>query len=291
MKTNRKNYSKKGRVRNLNYSKLKLNYNYKIYPNSVISRGPDIDELDANATDNEISLGIYDQILNNELTNTEELKEAIQGNYNSNYRPTTSFRAQNQINDQIPPPLNRIFKFKAFNKMQSESFPYLFETDKNLIISAPTSSGKTVLLEIAICRFLTITGNKKDAKAVYIAPIKALCQERINDWSQKFSNLGVTVYEMTGDMEEINWAILSKSKIIIATPEKLDSISRKWKEHKKFLENIELLMVDEVHLLDSQTRGGTLEAVITRIKFMSIRNNIPLRIVAISATIPNIDDI
>lgn len=68
--------------------------------------------------------------------------------------------------------------------------------------------------------------------------------------------------------------------MVIATPEKIDAYSRK---SLSFLSKINLLLVDEVHMLNFEERGATLEAVVSRI--MSINNP---RIIAVSATIPNI---
>lgn len=50
--------------------------------------------------------------------------------------------------------------------------------------------------------------------------------------------------------------------IIITTPEKWDSITRKWREHKDFVKLVRLFMIDEVHLLNDETRGATLEAIV-----------------------------
>lgn len=57
-------------------------------------------------------------------------------------------------------------------------------------------------------------------KALYMAPIKALCEERAIDWSNKFAvDLGLTVTQLTGD-REANYATLANAQIIITTPEK-----------------------------------------------------------------------
>lgn len=55
---------------------------------------------------------------------------------------------------------------------------------------APTGSGKTAVMEIAIIRAFSVFGG--DAKIIYMAPIKSLCSERAADWQRKFQNFGVT---------------------------------------------------------------------------------------------------
>ncbi|KAF7715810.1 P-loop containing nucleoside triphosphate hydrolase protein [Penicillium ucsense] len=79
---------------------------------------------------------------------------------------------------------------------------------------------------------------------------------------------------------------VQSSQIIITTPEKWDSITRKWKDHMRLMQLVKLFLIDEVHIL-KETRGATLEAVVSRMK--NIGSNV--RFVALSATVPNSEDI
>ena len=72
----------------------------------------------------------------------------------------------------------------------------LYHNDKNVLVGAPTGSGKTNICEIAIFRNFN---NSPEKIVVYVAPMKALAKERINDWRKRFSKLGKTVLELTGD--------------------------------------------------------------------------------------------
>ena len=90
---------------------------------------------------------------------------------------------------------------------------------------------------------------------------------------------------------------VQESDIIITTPEKLDAVSRRFTtDSKALLGSIGLLMIDEIHLL-ADDRGAVLESIVTRIKRLSLSvevEHLPvasLRIVAASATLPNINDI
>ncbi|MCO5581061.1 hypothetical protein L7F22_034937 [Adiantum nelumboides] len=78
--------------------------------------------------------------------------------------------------------------------MQSTVLSTAFETKNNIVVSAPTSSGKTVIFEIAIARLLYTT---QQQKALYLAPTKALCSERTKDWAAKFQHLNAPVVELT----------------------------------------------------------------------------------------------
>jgi len=177
----------------------------------------------------------------------------------------------------------------------------MLETNKPVVVSAPTGAGKTGVFELAIIKVIMdcerrITDLGGGAKMVYLAPTKALCCERRLDWMKKFSPHNVQCVELTSDANpNVNFKDKSKTSILLATPEKWDSITRSWNGHKAFVQSIRLLMIDEVHLVNDGSRGATLEAVISRMKTIRslIWPNEPnnLRFVAVSATVSNIEDI
>lgn len=59
-------------------------------------------------------------------------------------------------------------------------------------------------------------------------------------------------------------------RIIITTPEKWDMVTRRWREHSQLVEVIKLFLIDEVHILNDQTRGPVLEAVVSRMKTIEV---------------------
>ncbi|XP_047182183.1 DExH-box ATP-dependent RNA helicase DExH17 [Vigna umbellata] len=206
----------------------------------------------------------------------------------------------------LPPPFRSCFSFRYFNSLQSECFPICFHSDVNMIISAPTGSGKTVLFELCILRLLSrfisaggiFIHEKGSLKTIYIAPSKALVQEKLRDWNKKFGPLGINCLELTGDSESYTPRNILEADIILTTPEKFDAVSRYGIESGglSFFSDIALLLIDEVHLLNDP-RGAALEAIVSRIKIVSgnpkLKSN-PLaqvRFLAVSATIPNIEDL
>ncbi|KAH8435304.1 putative DEAD/DEAH box DNA helicase (Mer3) [Aspergillus melleus] len=186
---------------------------------------------------------------------------------------------------ELPDNYRSIFHFPVFNAVQSKSFRSVYKTGDNIVLAAPTGSGKTVIMELAICRLLA---NLKDErfKVVYQAPTKSLCSERFRDWNRKFQTLGLQCAELTGDTDHTQMRNVQNSQIIITTPEKWDSMTRKWKDHTRLMQLVKLFLIDEVHIL-KETRGATLEAVVSRMK--AIGSNV--RFVALSATIPNSEDV
>ncbi|KAE8368724.1 Sec63 Brl domain-containing protein [Aspergillus caelatus] len=186
---------------------------------------------------------------------------------------------------ELPDKYRSLFSFPAFNAIQSKCFQPVYKRDDNIVLAAPTGSGKTVVMELAICRLLN---NLKDErfKVIYQAPTKSLCSERFRDWSRKFHSLGLQCAELTGDTDYSQMRSVQNSQIIITTPEKWDSVTRKWKDHARLMQLVKLFLIDEVHIL-KESRGATLEAVVSRMK--TIGSNV--RFVALSATIPNSEDI
>ncbi|XP_051788402.1 probable ATP-dependent DNA helicase HFM1 [Erpetoichthys calabaricus] len=201
---------------------------------------------------------------------------------------------------EIPTQFRHIFKeFPYFNSIQSKSLDDLLYTNRNVIVCAPTGSGKTVLFEIAIIRLLMESAAWSNIKVVYMAPIKALCSQRYDDWKQKFGPLGLNCKELTGDTEMDDFFEIQDAQLIMTTPEKWDSMTRKWRDNC-LVQLVRLILVDEVHVIKDSARGATLEVVVSRMKTMHLYfsrgpekscSNFLLRFVAVSATIPNIKDI
>lgn len=110
-------------------------------------------------------------------------------------------------------------------------FPVLYNTDDNVLVAAPTGSGKTICAEFAVLRMLQ-KAESAGARCVYIAPVEALAKDRLRDWESKFARmLGVKVVELTGETAT-DIKLLEKGQIIISTPERWDVLSRRWKQRK-----------------------------------------------------------
>ncbi|RKF55535.1 ATP-dependent DNA helicase MER3 [Golovinomyces cichoracearum] len=185
---------------------------------------------------------------------------------------------------ELPDRIRQTFPYELFNAVQSKCFGSIYNTLDNLIVSAPTGSGKTVLLELAVCKL--VESCNEQFKIVYLAPTKSLCSERLRDWQKKFSHLNLTCAELTGDTNQSEMARVRNASIIVTTPEKWDSITRKWSDHHRLVQMVKLFLIDEVHIL-KDIRGATLEAVVSRMKAIGAQ----LRFIALSATIPNSEDI
>lgn len=87
-------------------------------------------------------------------------------------------------------------RIKFFNPIQTQLFFSLYQQNKNILIGAPTGSGKTIMSELAILNLIKTTPEKK---CVYIAPLKSLVKERLKDWVPRFKQIKKSVVELSGD--------------------------------------------------------------------------------------------
>ncbi|XP_059501244.1 activating signal cointegrator 1 complex subunit 3 [Stegostoma tigrinum] len=199
-----------------------------------------------------------------------------------------------ELLDLQPLPINALgnreyealYKFTHFNPIQTQIFHTLYHSDSNVLLGAPTGSGKTVAAELAIFR---VFNKYPTSKAVYIAPLKALVRERIEDWKVRITEkLGKNVVELTGDVTPDMKAI-AKADLIVTTPEKWDGISRSW-QNRSYVQKVSIIIIDEIHLLGDE-RGPVLEVIVSRTNFISSHTDSPVRIVGLSTALANAKDL
>nr|XP_055115760.1 activating signal cointegrator 1 complex subunit 3 isoform X3 [Symphalangus syndactylus] len=179
-----------------------------------------------------------------------------------------------------------LYNFSHFNPVQTQIFHTLYHTDCNVLLGAPTGSGKTVAAELAIFR---VFNKYPTSKAVYIAPLKALVRERMDDWKVRIEEkLGKKVIELTGDVTP-DVKSIAKADLIVTTPEKWDGVSRSW-QNRNYVQQVTILIIDEIHLLGEE-RGPVLEVIVSRTNFISSHTEKPVRIVGLSTALANARDL
>lgn len=149
---------------------------------------------------------------------------------------------------------------------------------RNIVISSPTASGKTLVALVAAYNKI-----KKDGKkVVYLAPLRALAYEKYSEFSE-LKRLSIKTSISTGDYDS-SGENLGNADIIVTTNERFDSILR---HQTSWLNDVGLFIADEVHLAGSDSRGPTLEMILTKVIYYLANP----QILALSATISNCKEI
>ncbi len=149
------------------------------------------------------------------------------------------------------------------------------------VIQMPTSSGKTTSIGLII-RSAFITNRTK--LAIVVAPFKALCKEITLNLTDFFSHDEVIVNELSDIAEKDDMDFFDtteKNTLIILTPEKLLFLIRNKNE---ILEDLNLIIFDEAHLFDDNSRGTNYELLISTIKYYLKKSS---QKILISAVITN----
>lgn len=178
------------------------------------------------------------------------------------------------------------WNFSDFNPVQSKLID-IYEGNSNVAIAAATSAGKTVCSEL----YIAYEVRKNKGKCIYVGPLKALAKEKEQDWTSDdhhFKDLNISI--ATGDCRLTTKRIkeLDESDIIVMTPEMLASRCRSHNSDKsRFLYDVRCVVFDESHLLTVPKRGDHIEVALMKL----VEINPDIRIVLLSATMPNVDEI
>ncbi|KAK8164432.1 DEAD/DEAH box helicase domain-containing protein [Phyllosticta citrichinensis] len=184
---------------------------------------------------------------------------------------------------------------KSLNRIQTRCYPTAFNDDGNMLICAPTGSGKTNVAMLTMLREIgrhrnPETGeiNLDEFKIIYIAPLKALVQEQVGNFGKRLEPYGIKVSELTGD-RQLTKQQIADTQVIVTTPEKWDVITRKATD-TSYTNLVRLICIDEIHLLHDD-RGPVLESIVSRTIRRVEQTGDPVRIIGLSATLPNYRDV
>jgi len=200
--------------------------------------------------------------------------------------------------------------YNSFYPIQEQAISNGLLKGKNLLITSPTASGKTLIAIMAALKKI-----EYNQKVIYMTPLRSLATEKYHDFLELNSNLINNIESnLTADPENTNLGKNPSSKkrktpkrknitvklamgsydspgkdllnadIVILTNEKLDALIR---NDSELLNNVGLFVIDEVHLIGDKDRGPTLEMMLTKIKMFYQE----AQILALSATVSNSHEI
>ena len=169
----------------------------------------------------------------------------------------------------VPPPAERpVFKGKKLFPFQAKAAAAI-AAGRDVIVAAPTGSGKTLVADMAIDQAL-----KAGRRVVYTSPIKALSNQKFRDFREEYGEEKVGI--MTGDV-----TINGDAPLLVMTTEIFRNTIYEAPER---MAAFAFVVFDEVHYIDDLERGTVWEESI-------IYAPPHVRIVALSATVPNVDEL
>lgn len=148
----------------------------------------------------------------------------------------------------------------ALNQLQQDAINVAgLLAGNNVVVTAPTSSGKTMVGELA-----AINATQAGGRSVFLLPTKALVNEQYERFSRLYGPTGVRVVRATGDYRDDVEALLrGQFDLGIFTYEKFAGLAL---AHPHLLQMISVVVVDEVQTIVDSTRGRDLELLLTLIK-------------------------
>ena len=171
----------------------------------------------------------------------------------------------------------------SLTKIQDAAIKQVYKTDNNLILAAPTASGKTEAAFLpAISKAEDID---KKLRILYISPLIALINDQFKRITDLCKDLGIAVtsWHSESSVAKKENLIKNPSGILLITPESLEAMMVSDKKRAEILfKDLDFIIVDEIHGFLDTNRGLQLKSLLVRIQNYSAN---PPRMLGLSATI------
>jgi helicase len=148
---------------------------------------------------------------------------------------------------------------------------------EHLLVTAPTSSGKTLIGELA-----ALKGALRGQRALFLLPLKALVNDKHQEFEHKYGSFGIRTIRATGDYSDDNEALMrGQYEICLTTYEKATALLL---VAPHLLDGVGTIVVDEAQTLADSTRGSNLEFLLTLLRVRRSAGIEP-QVIALSAVI------
>ena len=157
------------------------------------------------------------------------------------------------------------------------------DSGDDLVVSLPTSAGKTRIAELAA---LTCLAQSK--RVLLITPLRALSAQTERVFRSTFATLGATVSSLYGKsgLSDGDSHALASDKIVVSTPEKLDFALR---SDPEIISDVGLIVLDEGHMIGPDEREIRFEILVQRL--LRRKDADGRRIICLSAILPEDQDL
>jgi DNA polymerase theta len=184
----------------------------------------------------------------------------------------------------LPEPILRRYHDLAITQMFDWQAECLLQSQAlqggNLIYSAPTSAGKTLVAELLLLKKVLETCSK----ALFILPFVSIAQEKTRYLKALFQDIGLRVEAFVGSQSPAGG--LARVDVAVCTIEKANSLLNRLLEEGE-MSQLGIIVVDELHMAGDPNRGYLLELLLTKVSFVNRSDSV--QIVGMSATLPNLN--
>ncbi|HME54093.1 MAG TPA: DEAD/DEAH box helicase [Candidatus Lokiarchaeia archaeon] len=156
---------------------------------------------------------------------------------------------------------------------------------KNMLVSSSTSSGKTLIGELAGINNIL---QKNQGMFLFVVPLVALANQKYHDFKQRYEGIGIKVALRVGKSRidksvesNTSSASLKVARILVGTYEGVDYLLRAGK--KALLPQVGTIIIDEIQNFKDEERGARLDGFIARLKFLFPS----AQVIYLSATVAN----
>jgi helicase len=171
-----------------------------------------------------------------------------------------------------------VTEIDTLNQLQLDAInDYALLDGEHLVVSAPTSSGKTMIGELA-----ALNGILQRRRALFLLPMKALVNDKYQEFLRKYAALGVRTIRATGDFnDDVGALIRGQYDICLMTYEKCAALAL---GAPHILDAVGTIVIDEVQMIVDPSRGANLEFLLTLLRVRRQRGSEP-QTIALSAVI------
>ncbi len=174
--------------------------------------------------------------------------------------------------------------WRELHAVQIAAAEVIFETDKNLLLTSSTASGKTEAAFFPIISEL-YENEPQSIGALYIAPLKSLINDQFSRLDELLDLTGIPVFHWHGDVAQSHKAKLLKNPrgILQITPESLESmLMNRSNDIVRLFGELKYVVIDEIHTLTGTDRGN--QIICQLVRLARLIGHTPRRI-GLSATI------
>jgi len=174
--------------------------------------------------------------------------------------------------------------WETLKEIQERAIPLILSAQHDVILAAPTASGKTEAAFLPICSAIANHRNTS-VEAIYISPLKALINDQFSRLESLCESLAIEVCKWHGDASNhLKKKLLSRPRgILLITPESLEAMFvLRGPAVQKVFQQLRYIVIDELHSFIGSERGRQLQSQLHRLE-LTLRKHVPR--VALSATL------